>query len=141
MPLYSESLVKTADLILDAIAKATGLTPGNNLNQLFMVAQVPAASVSITGGAEDALRGCAVTSLRMTATVEGRFAELADAQRFALEVCGIFPLRDTAPIESFHLTSPPTFEARMETLANQGADSLFYRVSIPAEVAFTVATG
>lgn len=140
MPLYTESLVKTADMILDAIAKATQLTPGNNLSQLYMPAQVPAASLNISGGQPDQLAGCAVTSLRMTATIDGRFAELADAQRFALEVCGIFPLRNTAPIESFHLTSPPTFEARMETLANQGADSLFYRVSIPAEVAFTVAT-
>ena len=140
MPLYTESLVKTADMILDAIAKATQLTPGNNLAQLYMPAQVPAASLNISGGQQDQLAGCAVTSLRMNATIEGRFAELSDAQRFALEVCGIFPLRNTAPIESFHLTSPPTFEARMETLANQGADSLFYRVSIPAEVAFTVAT-
>jgi hypothetical protein len=141
MPIYTECLTDTAARIIEKIEGATGLVGGKNLTQYHMTAQLPAASLSISGGQTDDIPGCAVTTLRMTATIEGRFKTVADAQRFAMEVCSIFPVRNAGPIESFHLSSPPTFETRMERLANQEREAMVYRVTIPAEVAFTVANG
>jgi hypothetical protein len=141
MPLYDECLTATAAMILDKLASATGLTPGKNLTQYHLTPQVPAASLNISGGQTDQIPGCAVTTLRMTANIEGRFKTVADAQRFAMQVCRVFPVRSEGVIESFHLTSPPTFETRMEKLANQVNESMFYRVTVPAEVAFSVADG
>lgn len=141
MPIYEECLTDTAERLLAYIAGATGLTAGKNLTQYHLNPQLPAASLSISGGQTDDIPGCAVTTLRMSSPIEGRFRTVAEAQRFALQVCSVFPVRDVGRIESFHLTSPPTFEARMERLANQERESMVYRVTIPAEVAFTVADG
>ena len=141
MPSYTECLIEASKTIIGKICDAAEMEEGKSVFQYFLPQKVDVCRVSISGGNQASLAGCAVSSLIMDSPIEGRFASVEAAQRFALQICSIFPVRNEGVIESFHLTAPPSFEARTDTIGNSAKPALFYHVTLPCQVAFTVADG
>lgn len=138
MASYEECIVESAAVIMDRLCGATGAKQGASAFQYFLPQKLDVWSLSISGGNGAGLPGCAVKSLLMRADVKGQFGTVEGAQRFALQVASVIPLRDSGPVESFHMVEPPSFECLAVKMAQADREALVYRVTVPCEVAITL---
>lgn len=142
MPLYTECITEAARIIMESLCLATGGKQGDDAYQLDIPAgRFDAWKLTLSGGAQEFIAGCAVTSLILDAPVEGRFFKLEEAQRFAAQVCSVVPLT-SGVVEGFFVTAPPTFEVRYEQPANHPERTVrVYYVTVPCRAAITMASG
>lgn len=137
MPVAPESFAEAAATVMLKLCEATSAVEGRNAFQYFLPPLHSTWALMITGGGDGSeLAQCAVSHVRMAATVDGRFRTPQDAQRFVMQVLGVVPLDNVDRVQRLHLVQTPTITAEVVTLANQDEPGLFYRAAVPLELVF-----
>lgn len=137
MPEYVDSISQAAKTIMQDLCAATGCQEGASAFQYVLPAKLNVWRLSISGGNNTNLQGCAVSSLLMRATIEGRFSDVEKAHRFAMQAASIVPIRNKGNIECFSFLEVPAFESEKVLLGQQERECIAYKCTIVCDLALT----
>lgn len=138
-----DAWTQAMDEAMNALLDKTGHTEGQ---EAFRYEIPPGAwdvwKLSIGGGPDERDMFCSgIESLRMNGMLEGRFADVAEAQHVAIQWVSALPIRNQGNLSFLRMTAPPSIELRGFPTSAPDTQMALYVVTMPLECIVDVSDG
>lgn len=96
-------------------------------------------ALSISGGNDDREAFCSgVSSMRFVGQIEGRFDDLANAQRMGMLWASALPIRSDGRLTMLRMTAPPSVKVEFVTISGVEGQVALYLVALPLDCVIDV---
>lgn len=138
----TDSLKQATDTAFTAFLDATQATEGKQAYLYGLPHAIGCWSLTLSGGPDDGAFSCVdIGSMRMNASLDGRFRTLEEAQVTAMQLCGATPVRAEGKVTMLRITAPPTIKLEGFTPFQSDGPVGVYTIQIPLEMVLDCSEG